>query len=482
MEHADLQYTIRTSVTVKLVRSSNSPLIISFLYREFKAKQRIIINQTELEAKLEDYLEYLRELEPEIYPRTAREYLAEWCESQFLRKTFEGGEEAVFGLTPETEKAIAWLEELQKRDEFIGTESRFLQIFQLLKEIQERSTADINQRILQLERDRDRIQQEIDQIRASGVVERYSSTQLQERFLLANQVARRLIGDFQEVEQNFRALTRKVQEAQLEKDSYKGLVVGRVLEADQALKESDQGQSFYAFWNFLMTESKRQQLKSMIQTVYQLEELRPLASDYPLLYRIERNLQEAGEHIVQSNHRLAEKLRQMLDERNLQENRRVAELITEVQRLILALGQDVPMEFPFLELEGDPEVRLVMARPLHPLEVTETQAFSMDFSDLSDIDPPEDLKELYGQFYVDQEQLMRKIDRALEDCTDISLGELLQRYPVTQGLSELVAYLAIAAQPNRHTIEYSNLESIRIPSLEAGVDLQLTLPHITFRR
>jgi recombinational DNA repair ATPase RecF len=81
-------------------------------------------------------------------------------------------------------------------------------------------------------------------------------------------------------------------------------------------------------------------LKSKIQAVYQLEELRQLAQDYPLLSQVERNLLDAGEYIVQSNHRLTERLRQMLDERNLQENRRVAELITDVQRL--AIANDAP--------------------------------------------------------------------------------------------------------------------------------------------
>ncbi len=81
-------------------------------------------------------------------------------------------------------------------------------------------------------------------------------------------------------------------------------------------------------------------MKSKIQAVYQLEELRQLAQDYPLLSQVERNLLDAGEYIVQSNHRLTERLRQMLDERNLQENRRVAELITDVQRL--AIANDAP--------------------------------------------------------------------------------------------------------------------------------------------
>jgi hypothetical protein len=486
MEYEQLKHELKTSAALKLLRSQNAALILSFLYHQFKVTQRVSITQIELEAKLSNYLDFLREIYPEAYPRSPKEYFGEWCDDQLLRKAFDSSDEPVFTLTPAAEKAIAWAEDLQKRDEFVGTESRFLQIFDLLKEIQDRSTTDVETRIAQLERDRDRIQQEIDHIRRTGVVERYNQTQLQERFLLANQVTRQLIADFREIEQNFRMLTRKVQEAQLEKDSRKGMVISRVLDADQELKESDQGRSFYAFWNFLMSDTKRQELKLMIQAVYQLEELQPLTQDYPLLRRIERSLLDAGEYIVQSNHQLTEKLRQMLDERNLQENRRVAELIADVQRLALQVAngaaRDVPTVPEFWVLLGEPDVNLVMARPLHPLEESEVPTFSLEFNDLLDISLDEEIAELYQQFYVDEDQLAQRIAQTLEHSSTIALTDLIQLYPVTQGLPEIVAYLTIATQSERHLIDRSTIDSITIPGLAIERHLRLTLPQIVFRR
>lgn len=482
MEHDEIKHKLKASASLKLLRSQNAALILSFLYKQFKLAQRVSVTQVEIESKLDDYLEFLRADDPELYPRSPKEYISEWCEDQLLRKSFDSSDDPVFTLTPEAEKAIAWVEDLQKQDEFIGTESRFLQIFSLLKEIQDRSTADVEIRIGQLEQDRDRIQQEIDEIREIGVVERYNQTQLQERFLLVNKVTRQLIADFRDIEQNFRNLTRKVQESQLEKNSRKGMVISRVLDADQELKESDQGRSFYAFWNFLMSSSKRQELKSMIQTLYQLEDLQPLTQEYGLLRRIERSLLNAGEYIVQSNHRLTEKLRQMLDERNLQENRRVAELITDVQRLALQVSHNTLTESDFWILEGEPAVHLVMARPLHPLEESEVPTFSLNFTDLPNITLDEEIAELYQQFYVDEDLLAQRISRTLEHSSTISLTDLIQLYPVTQGLPEIVAYLAIATQSDRHSINTSIIDSITVSSLEPETTLQLTLPQIIFRR
>ena len=490
MEYEEIKHELKNSATLKLLRSDNAPLILSFFYEQFKVTQRISITQLELETKLGNYLEFLQDIYPDFDRRSCnvpegkspKEYLNKWCDDQLLRKTFNSSDDPVFTLTPAAEKAIAWLEDLKRREEFVGTESRFLQIFSLLKEIRDRSTTDIETRITQLEQDRDRIQQEIDQIRQTGVVDPYNPTQLQERFLLANQITTQLRADFSVVEQNFRSLTRTVQEAQLQQDIRKGTVISRVLDADQELKDSDQGRSFYAFWYFLMSTSNRQELKSLIQTIYTLEELQPLTQEFGQLRRIERILIDDGEYIVQSNHRLAEKLRQMLDERNLMENRRVAELITEVQHLALQVATLASPEPDFWVLEGEPTVNLVMARPLHPLEESEMPTFSMDFSDLPEVILDEEITALYQQFYVDEEALVQRIERTLEQRTEVLLTELLQLYPVTQGLPEIVAYLAIATQSDRHSINTSTIEAIIITSLEPEKQFQLTLPQVIFHR
>jgi hypothetical protein len=482
MDYEPLQYEFKNSPTLKLLRSQNAALILSFLSKQFKETLIVEITQTELEEKLEDYLDFLREIHPDSYPRSARDYINDWCNDQLLRKTFNVSDDPVFTLTSAAEKAITWLEDLQSREEFVGAESRFLQIFDLLKEIQDRSTTDVETRIAQLEKDRDRFQQEIDDIRQSGRVERYDSTRLQERFIWANKVTRQLVSDFKEIEQNFRNLTRNVQEAQFAKDSRKGNVIGRVLDVDQELKDSDQGRSFYTFWHFLMSDRKRQELKSIIQTVYQLEELEPLAPQYSTLRRIERNLLNAGEYIVQSNHRLTEKLRQMLDERNLQENRRVVELMTEVQHLALQIAQYPPSEPDFWTLAGKPAVYLMMARPLHPLEESKVPTFSLDFSDVSAVVLDEEMAELYQQFYVDEDALVQQIAKSLVQESSLTLPELIELHPITQGLSEIVAYVAIATQSDRHTVDSSTMDTITITGLDPDTQLQLTLPHIIFYR
>src|SRR4051812_39869885 len=126
MEYEQIKYELKNSATLKLLRSDNAPLILSFFYNQFKVTQRISITQEELETKLSNYLEFLQDIYPDFDRRSPKEYFNKWCDDQLLRKTFNSSDDPVFTLTPAAEKAIAWLEDLKRREEFVGTESRFL--------------------------------------------------------------------------------------------------------------------------------------------------------------------------------------------------------------------------------------------------------------------------------------------------------------------------------------------------------------------
>ncbi len=486
MDHDELELDLKQSPSIRLLRSESAPLVISFLHAQFKREQRITVPYAELVERLEEHLEALNARRPGLYPRAAQVYLKQWCddEHRFLRTYVRGSsDEPVVELTPETERALGWIAELRQRS-FIGTESRFLQIFVLLEDIVHNSTEDVEARLAQLEQQRDAIQAEIETIRATGEVARYSATQLKERFLHACDVARQLLRDFAAVEQNFRAIARSVQEAQLKHDARKGALVGYVLDADAELKTSDQGRSFYAFWEFLMSPSKQDELHVLLEQVYRLDELQEISLGNPMLRRITRYLIDAGEKIVQSNARLAEQLRRMLDERTLAESRRVRELAAEIKQMAAQLVDEPPDDADFAALEGPPEVELVMEKALW--EPAEAVAFSSrpettGIVDLADYE----LYRLYSQFAIDESLLRRRIEMALEGRGQVTLAEVLDDFPAEQGLAEILAYLAIAARDTRHSISEQESEEIMLPpsSLDDddGYATLLTVPQVTYR-
>lgn len=113
MHHDELLSTLRQSATVRLLQSQNAPLALSFLYDQFKQKQQITVSHTPLHESLAAYLEALAESHPGQYGGTAVYYLRQWCDEdhRFLRRYYEAGnDDAVYELTPETERALAWME------------------------------------------------------------------------------------------------------------------------------------------------------------------------------------------------------------------------------------------------------------------------------------------------------------------------------------------------------------------------------------
>jgi hypothetical protein len=99
----------------------------------------------------------------DAFPKSASDYLNDWAnpEKGWLRKFYrQGSDEAHFDLMPATEKAIAWLGTLTERS-FVGTESRLLTSFELLKQMSEGSQADPARRFAELQARRDDIDAEM---------------------------------------------------------------------------------------------------------------------------------------------------------------------------------------------------------------------------------------------------------------------------------------------------------------------------------
>lgn len=487
MSEEQLTYDLEHASSIKLLKADYAALIISFLHREFKLAQRVAVPYTEVIEHLEGYLEYLHEQKPGSYPRTAQAYITTWADPdhRFIRIVAHGnGDAPMVELTSETERAIGWLEDMQPQS-FVGTESRFLMIVQLIREIVEQSTDDPYQRLQQLELQREALDQQIAQIYETGEVEKtYSSTQLRERFFAASDMARQLLRDFRLVEERFRDIARSVQQAQLQPGARKGSLVEYVLDADASLKTSDQGRSFYTFWEFLISPNQGDNLKELLEQLTHHSELNAALTADRFLLRLPSHLVTAAEKVVQSNGRLAEQLRRLLDEQAAAENRRVHALILEIKQEGYRLADSIDGNMTFLELEGPPETNLLMERDLWKPEKTRPtseQPIPTSEEDLHAID----LSSLYTQFSVDEDVLKGRIEALLEYKSQFRLSELLMQYPVEQGLTEILTYCALAAKDPRHSIEVDESETLTFPALTSEDGPQervLIVPKVRYQR
>ena len=242
----------------RLLAAEHAPLIGSFLNRVFVLPNVRVMAQSDLVEALEDTLFGLREqLGEQAFPKGAQEYLNDWAANErgWLRKFYPpGSDEVHFDLTPATERALAWLASLTQRA-FVGTESRLLTLFELLKQMSLGSETDPQARLAELHKRRDAIDADIARV-TGGDMPLLDDTGLRERFLHFTALARELLTDFREVEHNFRALDHTVRERIALWQGAKGALLQEIMGERDAIAGSDQGKSFRAFWDFLMSQSR----------------------------------------------------------------------------------------------------------------------------------------------------------------------------------------------------------------------------------
>jgi hypothetical protein len=465
----------------RLLASDSVAVVASFLHRAFVLPNRRVIAQADLAEALEDMLYPLREQRgAAFYPRPALEYLNDWAanDKAWLRKVYPpGSDEAHFDLTPSTERALTWLVTLGDRS-FVGTESRLLTLFDLLRQMSEGSETDPQARVRELERKRDEIDAEIARVQA-GDLPLLGDTALKERFTQFAALARELLGDFREVEQNFRSLDRRVRERIALWDGSKGALLQEILGERDLIAESDQGRSFRAFWDFLMSRQRQDELTGLLERVMQLPPVTALAPD-PRLRRVHYDWLEAGEHAQRTVALLSQQLRRFLDDQAYLENRRIMDILRHIEAGALAVRAQPPAGEFMKVADTAPAIELPMERPLYSPPVKPSLASAAIAAGDEDLDAAA----LYSQFRVDKAALAAHVRQSLQLRTQVTLTELLGSRPLQQGLAELVAYLSLAAEPQaglRAVIDDTQEDAVVWRALD-GAQKTARLPRVVFSR
>ncbi|WP_462325551.1 DUF3375 domain-containing protein [Desulfoplanes sp.] len=462
----------------RLLRAQYAPLIAGFLHRVFIIPNVRTLAQADLVEALEDELFVLREQQGEdAFPGNAQSYLNDWAENDkgWLRKFYpQGTDEPHFDLTPATEKALSWLEGLTERT-FVGTESRLLTLFELLRQMSEGSQTDPEVRVAELQKRRDAIDTEIGRILA-GDIPLLDDTSLKDRFQQFLQLARELLSDFREVEHNFRSLDRRVRERIALWDGTKGTLLEEIMGERDAIADSDQGKSFRAFWDFLMSQSRQEELSRLLEQVLVLPPVEEMHPD-PRLRRVHYDWLEAGEHTQRTVALLSEQLRRFLDDKAWLENRRIMDILHGIETHALGLREGLP-DKGFMDLVlPTASIELPLERPLYrPAKKPLITQIALDEGD-ADVDT----SILYSQVVVDKAELSRNIRQELQERGQISLGEVICRHPLRNGLAELVTYVQLAGEWAHAVVDEKREQQVRWET-EAGVIRQATLPYIILVR
>lgn len=475
MQYEEIDYLRAHHPVWVLLRSDNVALVLSFLGRVFVEGNASDLPAAVLAGELDDEL-YARNqgLDEPRFPRSAAAYLDEWAapERGWLRKFYPpGSDEAHYDLAPAVEKALLWVGELKPR-QFVGTESRLNTVFELLRQMVFGADDDPERRIVELRRRRAEIDEELARAER-GEIAVLDAVSQRDRYQQFSRTARELLADFREVEENFRHLDRTLREQIAGWTGSKGALLDEALGSRNSIAESDQGRSFQAFYDFLLSHQKQAELTELLERLTQIEHL---ADQDPRLTCIHFDWIDASERTQTTVRLLSEQLRRFLDDQVWLENRRVIELLRSIEGKALLI-RDGPEPTVTTELDDTGiQVNLPTERPLYrrarttPIESGSMQPGRADF----------DSSALLSQMYVDREALVQRVLASLSRREQIGLREVVATAPLEQGLAELVGYLSIR-EPGLAVI-FDEERRERIKWAADDVDRVAELPQVSFSR
>jgi len=469
-----LEFQIDQSPAIMLLRSDNAGFIISFFQSVFGGTERFQIGYNELVSSLNQY----NNVHGNLLARRPNEYIEIWADEKhrFLRKYYiDGNDEPQVELSYEVSSIMSWLHN-QGNQDFVGTESRVSSLFQMIDKLASYSDNDPKARVSKLKQERDAIDQEIHQIKKTGTVLGWDDLRKREYLSHIMEDSRRLLADFSLIEDIFKEHARHLKEKMVAAQLSKGEILAQVLDMHDALEESDQGKSFRAFWDFLISPTKQDELsewlKKILQDLYQKPYLKGIQyREYvSRLKAFKADLLQRGRKVLASQNRLTREIRTLLVQNANQDVKAIQENISDIKAWCIKNREffaNIATE-TLIEIEHKPFINLPLERRLwsHPTSATlnfgkMTDELSTEVTDLQ-------LKE---HAVLACWQLEDRVNHLLQERKIFTLPDLIDIYPPEFALEEFVGYLSVGMKNHQHIVDQQSPIQFK----------ELLVPQITFR-
>jgi len=463
-----------TNHTLKLLNSDNFAMSLAFFHFAFIKNRNITLNHSSILLYLDDFLYDLNQSYSDAFPKEPKAYLEDFShdKSAYLRKYHAHDDEALYELTPQAQKALEFIESLEKK-EFIGSRSKFNIIFELLEELEFETNLSDRERIKKLQRQKRELDVQIEAIKAKQDL-RFDASRIKEHFMQIDEMVRKLKYDFTEIEYNFRELNTVAMEQIATRDDAKGDILGSIFDIEDSIREKDQGKSFFAFWQLLTDAKRSEKLSSLLENLYRIPTIEAFDKNRKLK-DMKFDLLKSGEKIYKVSSKLIEQLRRFLDDRVWIENRRILELSKAIEKNAIAIKETLPIQRNFMPMKGDRvKVEIPFSKPLY--RIKEAVAFTKE---LQEQVITIDLDSFYHQFFIDETQLKRNIAHILQYQAQCSLLDIVKKFEVKKGISELIGYISIAKKSDNVRIDTNEMQEIIILD-EDGTQKRIRLVKIIF--
>ena len=475
MQVEEITQILRESPSVRLIKSRSVDFFLSFVIEAFEGQSAIMQERLHMllenrldeqeNALVEDNLEMTRL--GESNEQKAKRLIKDWTDKGFLTNYQNEEGEVIYEISSHTSKLMDWVVSLN----YIGTESKFKTLFAQLKELVEYSNEDREKRLELLRAKKMEIEHQIQRLEMGEEVEVYEDYQIEPRYNSLNKLAKELLSDFKEVDDNFKGIIKEIYERQTD-NAEKKVLLNYIFDAYGELKQSQQGKSFYAFWEFLLSADLQKEWDELTGALYETLENRGIDAHDMFLREMKKHLFDAGEKVAKTNDRMSEKLSRIIRQNGQMNAEVTKQVINDIKKLLIEATKQKEKPEASLEYETI-DINLPVERPLTLAPIKETvYKDKPDMAELS-LDDLERIGKLYNPYHIDRLVLRDRINKVLYDRQQTTLAEVIERNEgVEKGLSEVFGYIGVLKEyktvvneERQQYIVFAENKTISIPEI-----------------
>lgn len=460
----------------RLLAADKAPAVLGLLHGLLLDNDKTLPGSVLLE-RLARELDALRAAGIEL-PQTPQQYIVDWLAQGWLtRRLPPGAAEEMFEASADTVSAHRFVQALV-RPRIAATESRLAAVTHQLVRLAEATDPNPQTRVEALLAERARIDDEIARVQ-SGEVRALPDERAIERAREIIALADELAADFRRVRADFETLNRQLRASLLEGDGSRGEVLDALFSGIDVVRDSDAGRTFEAFWRLLTDPEQSALLKDALDAVTHRPFARALESrERRFLLRLTSSLAREGGDVHEVLQTFGRSLKTFVRSREFLEQRRLNALIKQTLKTALEIKALVRANQPLgyqLTLTSS-RIRSISQLVLHdPAQrVVDAEMLEDAGSDIG----LDEVAELLRASEIDLRALKENIRASLGAASQVSIAELLARFPAPQGLGSVLGYVALG-------VDHGELGDGAVRVAWQGVDAQprsARVPSIWFLR
>ena len=425
---------LKMSPSVALLRSRNYDIIIEFFIKVFS--NITVVSYENIHNQLTDFLnengveadEDEDVFFSDPYEVKSEKFIHHWTEKGFLTNYRNEDGEIYYELSSHSSKVIDWLSGL-KREEYIGTESKFKSIITQLRELVEYTNEDREKRLQILEDKKLEIEQQIQRLQMGDDVKIFEEYEIVPRFQQVNKLAKELLSDFKDVDDNFKNIIKDIYQKQIDPTLNKGGILQYTFDALDELKSSSQGKSFYAFWEFLLSRDMQNELEQLINSLFSTLQEREIASDDRFLQNMVSHLYESGRKVYQTNDKMADKLSHIIRENDAARSDAARLVVQEIKNSLIEISKAKGKPDISLTVEDGLDINIPFERKITFEQNESTEYNQQPENYVLDFDSLNEISKVFNNVVIDRKVIEHNLREVLKNKGQTTIAEVVSLHP-----------------------------------------------------